>query len=156
MEIGDDGVEGLPLKLLIISLMVSFILPIFFSSYEQYDRKMTIERVEQIMEEIKSGAISTFLDGPGSARKIDLDMGFMDNHRSSLVIGGDLNDTGSRSMRLLWEGNLTAQLYIEELPIRMASPDGGGLTIYPEDRGVLLSCLQDENGTWVCVEKVAQ
>ncbi len=154
MQIGDDGVEGLPLKLLIVSLIVSITLPIFYSSFEQYGHKVAIEKMEQLVNRIKSRAISVFLDGPGSVRELGLGDELVKDQRANISVGGNLNQASSRGISLWWGGELAFRSYIEELPVRMSSLRGEPIEISTGDGLMLFSCVHDENGTWVCVEKV--
>ena len=142
-----DALEGLPLKLTIVLLLISLSFPIFVNSLQQYERTLTSEAIGAEMERLESIVISTLLGGPGSMRSIDLHLpDGCDAQQILIEIGGKSGTAEARSLRY-HVGDVSGKRIIEDLPLDISSPDGGPTIITSLRARLTIEYLQDEAGS---------
>jgi hypothetical protein len=141
------GIEGLPLRLLMVSMLVSLTVPVFLGAMQSHSMTLTETIVEERMDSIEESAISAFLGGPGSVRTLDMDMG---PFTGEIVIGGPRSTPDSRSISYTG-GGLEIRRYIDEIPLEMTS-SGNGLTISSPCGVIRFECVSQGDQIWIEVE----
>jgi len=144
------ALEGLPLKLMIVALLLSFTFPFFMSILEDFDEDLIEQRVKNEVERLHSAALSCYFAGPGNVRTVEA--GSLSLYENFFMeIGGDLNSTHSRSIRYLANDGATITSYLDEVPIRLSTQDSGSLRIQGWPYTIRMECVSDSNGIWVMV-----
>jgi len=140
------ALEGLPLKLLIVLLMISLSLPLFLSTFDAFEKSTSIEKAKGEAERILFAATLAFMDGPGSSRAVSVEV----PHGSIIIaVGGSLEELDSRSVRLMIGGEVIYRCYPEINALRVSTAIGSPLVIESSCR-LLLQCVESgENTTWV-------
>lgn len=143
------ALEGLPLKLMIVLLLVSISFPIFINTYQHYTCALSSEVIEAEMERLESAAISVFLGGPGSKRTVDLHLPTgLETQPVSIEIGGKCGTAQARCLRYhIWD--ISGTKFIEDLPIDITSPEDDAIIITAPGAKLTLECVQDEMGSWI-------
>jgi hypothetical protein len=143
------ALEGLPLRLMIVLLLISISLPIFINTYHHYTCALSSEAIEAEMERLESAAISVFLGGPGSKRTVDLHLPTGSEAQTIMIeIGGKCGSAQARSLRY-HVGDVSGTKFIEDLPIDITSAEGDSIIITAPGAKLILECLQDETGSWI-------
>jgi len=147
----EDGraLEGLPLKLMIVLLLVSISFPIFINSYHQYTCVLSSEVIELEIERLESAAISAFLGGPGSKRTVDLNLPRgSEGQIIAIEIGGKCGTAQARCLRY-HVGEISGTKFIEGLPIDITSSNGDPILVSSPGAKLTFECLQDATGSWI-------
>jgi hypothetical protein len=144
------ALEGLPLKLMIVALLLSLTFPLFMNMLEDFDENLIEQRVKNEIERLRSAAFSCYFAGPGNVRTVEasslsLYEGFF------MEIGGHLNSTQCRSIRYLASDGATMTSYLDEVPVRLSTQDSDSLRIQGGPYTVRMECVSDGNGIWVMV-----
>lgn len=146
------GLEGLPLKLLIVLLLVSLSSPLVFESLQYHERTVAIESLRTLSERIRSVVLSAFVSGPGNIRTIDVTIpSSIEGEQSWIEIGGSEDSVESLSIRCWIGEHKVIALYLEDPPVRMSSQSGDALTIRSPGSKLEVSCVQTERGLMVLV-----
>lgn len=143
------ALEGFPLRLMIVLLLVTISFPIFINAHHKYVSVLCSEAVEVEMEKLESAAISAFLGGPGSRRTVDIQLpSGPDANAVTIGIGGKC---GSSQARCMWYrvGDVCGTKVIEDLPIDITSPTGDSMLIETPGAKLILDCIQGESGSWI-------
>jgi len=144
------ALEGLPLKLMIVALILSLSFPLFMSMLEDFDENLIEQKVKTEVERLHSAALSCYFSGPGNVRIMEA--GSLSLHESFFMeIGGDLNSTHSRSIRYLAGDGATITSYLDEVPVRLSTQDSDSLRIQGWPYTIRMECVSDSNGIWVMV-----
>ena len=144
------ALEGLPLKLMIVALLVSMTFPFFLGCYNHYAEVLTCEGLESELEEIESAVYSTFIGGPGSVRTVEVTISLTAGQSSGKVeIGGSLGSHDARSLRYL-AGELQGRRYLSDLPLEVSTESDRPLVIVPPGGMISLEYMAEES-PWICV-----
>jgi hypothetical protein len=149
------ALEGLPLKLLIMSLLISLTVPVVLESIESYERSTTRsmmvaegERVVSTVEEVMSA-------GEGNRRiiTVSLPQG-MDRYHLAFELGGELNGSSSLTVRCTADGKPFRALVPENPPARITSADGGTLRLMTGEHQLSIECVRIQERTVAVVEAI--
>lgn len=152
-KLSDDrrGLEGLPLKLLITSLVISLSAPALYSSVAYLDFASRLDRAMDVASEIKRAAVSAYVGGPGNVRIVSLKLDPIAEGSAAIRLGGEENEAQARVIEVLWEGELAATLTLEEPSFSIVTGQGSALLLEGlED--IRLSCEEGTEGPVVLVE----
>ena len=69
----EKGLEGMPLKLLIISVVLAIAIPAVYNSVEYYDTKGTLKNLKSEIQFIGEKAEQVFIHGNGNSEVIEVD-----------------------------------------------------------------------------------
>lgn len=106
------GLEGLPLQLLIISMVLAIGLPAFYSSVEYYDTQSVIQNVESQAEFVIEKAKQVHAYGAGNSEVVSIEL------KDGLVNSIRFLEIGNQTFRnmIQWEisGGNTGMLFLED------------------------------------------
>jgi hypothetical protein len=143
------ALEGFPLKLMIVLLLVSISFPVFINTYHHFTYALSTEAIEAEMERVESAAISVFLGGPGSIRTVELHLAKGSEAQTATIeIGGKCGTAQARCLRYQ-VGEISGTKFIQDLPIDITSPDGDPIIIAAPGAKLVLECLHNETGSWI-------
>ncbi|MDH7507952.1 MAG: hypothetical protein QHH00_00945 [Methanomassiliicoccales archaeon] len=138
-----NGLEGLPLKLMIIFLILSLTAPILFENAEYYDTLVIEKQLLVEAEKIRRTAYSAYLSGPGNTRTIEVEVpkGTF-GQVSRLEFGGSLNDSASLTIKCFINGVLCGTIVLDNPKIVIVSDSGQPITIENGGTKLSLSCAE--------------
>ncbi len=147
------GLEGLPLKLLIVFLLLSISFPTVLESMQYHDRVVSEELLEREAEKIKHAVYAAYLSGAGNVRSVAIDIASSyTGTRPSIEIGGEPNTTEAMTIRCFVGDVLRRTIYVNEPMITMTSPSKGAEVIVPPGGEVRISCVEELGQLRVIVE----
>ena len=135
------GIEGLPLRLMLVALLISLSLPTMFSFMHSAASSLAGDRAAEIAEEIAVTVQEMAAGGPGNVRIVNLPSGIPNG--IVISIGGG-NGT-LECARISWkaEGEQGTR-YLQG--VRVLTESGGPLTLSAGD-SVRLECPPNSYGT---------
>jgi hypothetical protein len=69
----EAGVEGIPLKLIIVMVIVAITIPVAWKGLESYDRSQTETNLVMEIDFLAANIKQVYLSGMGNARNVDVD-----------------------------------------------------------------------------------
>ena len=140
------GLEGMPLKLLIVSLLISLSAPIVLSSMSSFQTKTSVSEALSAAEQIRETITATYLSGPGNHRVIDSPLS---DNKCTIEIGGDLNRTESMVIKVLHDGGVD-RIYLSDPAVRVTTVKGLPFQLTSGTAMLTFTCISG-NGTYVVV-----
>ncbi len=147
------ALEGLPLKLLIMSLLISITAPAVLGSMEGYDRSVArsevasqAARLAQLIEEVRS-------DGEGNRREITVTLPeAASKHDLSVELGGNEGNASALTVRCLENGNVFSSIVLDDPPARTVTLSGSPLRLEAGETTLMLECVRNDGRIIVLVE----
>jgi type II secretory pathway pseudopilin PulG len=140
-----NGLEGLPLKLLIVFLLISISTPVVLESLQNHERTVIITGLRTEAEKIRSAVISAYIAGPGNVRSVDVTLPISSrNEQGRIEVGGNIESIDSFSIRYWLGDNLIGTLFVNEPPVRMTSEDGNATTVIGIGAHLRISCVDGD------------
>ena len=124
------ALEGLPLKLLMISLLLALTAPAVLRCMDSYEsttsRSLVVAEARHIVDAIEEVQTA----GEGNRRTITVTLP-PERVQSSLAleIGGPLGNASSMSVRCLCQGQMLSTLVLEDPPARVTAVGGSALRL---------------------------
>lgn len=148
------ALEGLPLRLLIMSLLISLTAPVVMESVESYERSTArsilvseAERVVSVVEEVMSA-------GEGNRRIVTVSLPTSaDRFHLALEAGGPLDQASSLTVRCTCDGRTFSMMAPESPPARMTSP-GGELRLDAGEHRLAIECIRIDGRSVAMLEVV--
>ncbi len=140
------GLEGLPLKLLIVSLLMSISVPVVLENLAEYGRKVDLAALKSEASEIKRVAQTVFEAGPGNSRILSIDL----PTSSSISLGG-VDGSDSFSIGCFYHKEKVATEWLDSA-FHLVCRDGT-LRVSGHCR-LILSSIQTNEGVEVRVEVI--
>lgn len=145
MRKDNRGIEGLPLRLMLVALLISLTLPTMLSFMHSTTSNIAEEKAAEIAEEIATTIEDMSVGGPGNVRIVNVPIDFPNG--IVLKVGGG-NGTLDRT-RISWKvGEETGVRYLQGVSV--VTENGVPLTLSPGD-SMRLECPP---GTWGTVKAV--
>ncbi len=145
------GLEGLPLKLLVLLLLFSVSTPIVLENFQHHERVVQTEALRRECLDIRSAALSAFLSGPGNVRAVDVIIPWSGGS-SFIEVGGEIASPQARSIRYYVDGRLCGTIAMSDAAVILSSRSNEAVVIGMPGGHVILSCVQTEDGLIVQVE----
>jgi hypothetical protein len=136
----------MPLKLLIVSLLMSLSAPIVMSSIGTFQDRTSESQAMNVAEHVREMIIATYLSGPGNHRIMDSPLS---ENECALEIGGRMNQTESMMIKVIREGGEN-RIYLSDPAIRVTTATGLPFQLTSSMPRVSFTCMSD-NGTYVLV-----
>jgi hypothetical protein len=147
------GLEGLPLKLMIVSLLMSLSAPLVLTSLDSYQDEVGRSALRAEAAKIAAAATEVFTDGPGNVRTVEISVpALMGKMSMALEIGGPLNDTSSLSIRCIIDGQVVSTIYMDDPPVRLVTNASLPLSLGAGTALVVLKNQQVDDRTVVYAE----
>jgi hypothetical protein len=73
LSIKEDGVEGIPLKLIIVMVIMAITIPTAFKGLESYDRIQTENNLRSELDFLSANIKQVYLNGIGNAQDVNVD-----------------------------------------------------------------------------------
>lgn len=144
-HLDSKGLEGLPLKLLVVLLLISVSSPLVLESLQYHGRTVAVENLRALGEKIRSAVLSAYISGPGNVRVIDVTIpASTHNGQGWMDIGGSMESAESLTIRCWIGDHRVGTVYVNEPPVRMSSHDGNAVTIHSPGARLEISCVQIE------------
>ena len=148
------GLEGMPLKLLIMSLLISLTVPVVIGSVESYERA-TARSVLAAEAHRLAGAVEEVMSlGEGNRRIVSISLpDSADRFHLSLEAGGPLGSTTSMTIRCVSVGIPFATLAPENPPAKMTA-GGQTMVLGGGDHRIAVECVRFEGRAIVTLEPI--
>jgi hypothetical protein len=121
------ALEGLPLKLVIISLIIAMSVPIVVSNWMNYDREQTVNLIVSELNHLETSIEQMWNDGLGRGNSRIIEITVRDGTFAKVeyveIGGDDLGSLAAKSIRWKLKGE-DEQLFIVSKGIPMTSEDG--------------------------------
>ncbi len=135
------GLEGLPLKLLIMSLLLSLTVPAVLGSMESFERstarsQLTAEalRLGNLVEEVRSA-------GEGNRRSLSISLpSSLSKFSMVMEIGGEVRNASSLSIRCSSDGRVFSTQVLDDPPARMTSVSFSTLRLEAGEHRLTAEC----------------
>jgi len=88
-----DGLEGLPLQLIITAIILAITVPMMFGALRNYDRSMTRQNLVEEIDDFAAGVQNLFMMGPGNSQTFEFTASGSAFCRPEQIMFGD-NPTG--------------------------------------------------------------
>lgn len=136
-----QGLEGLPLKLLIMSLLLSLTAPAILGSLESFERstarsQLSAEagRLGALVEEVRSA-------GEGNRRTLSIALpSTLSKFSMVMEIGGDVRNASSLSIRCSSDGRVFSTLVLDDPPARTTSGNLSTLRLEAGEHRLMAEC----------------
>jgi hypothetical protein len=130
----------MPLKLLIMSLLISLTVPVVMGSVESYERATARSALMREAERVVSAVEEVMSSGEGNRRIVSVSLpDSVDRFHLGLEIGGPPEGTASRTVRCTMGAAPFVTLAPESPPARMTA-DGGALQLDAGDHRLAVEC----------------
>lgn len=149
------ALEGLPLKLLMVSLLTSITTPAVLGGLEDYE--LSVVRSEMEAEAIRLGHLIEEVRsaGEGNRRSISLSLpSACERHHLSMEIGGHVGNSSSLSIRCMCEDKVFFVVVLDDPPARTTSSDLGPLRLLAGTYDLTLECLLVEDRLAIVVRTI--
>lgn len=150
-----QALEGLPLKLLIMSLLVSMTAPAVMGSLDGYERSLTCSemmseasRLARLTEEVLSA-------GEGNRRSITMELPTASSRYGMIIeVGGGIDNASKYTIRCLEEEKVFSTIVLDDPPVRTITKNGSPLTLDAGTVPLMLECARIEGRLCVVVEAI--
>lgn len=141
MRKDNRGIEGLPLRLMLVALLISLTLPTLLSSLGQASSDVSGRKLELMAEDMARTVEDMAAAGPGNVRVFQMPLDLPTDMQ--LIIGG--SDGSVESMRLSWSvgGQEMGSRYLHGVSV--LTENGSPLVLSARDQ-VRLTCSSISNG----------
>jgi hypothetical protein len=147
------GIEGLPLRLMIVALLISLTLPIALGTLQNFQEQAQVRAGMNIAEEIGSAASSIYVGGEGNVRLVELKWPEVQPGSSlRLRLAGPIGSVISSRLDIIVNGLVSGQFYLTDPLVQLVSHGSERLEIGPDCEGLRLSCAIEADKVWVQVE----
>jgi len=156
MRLNDrSGIEGLPLRLMIVTLLISLTLPVALGTLQGFQEQAQVRSGMRLAEVIASTASSTYESCEGNVRLVKLDWPESQSGETlRLGLAGPMESILSSRVDIIVSGRISGHLFLSDPLVHLVSEDSGRLEIGPECNGLRLSCVIGTDGIYVAVEVV--
>lgn len=139
------GLEGLPLKLLLVALLISISLPVVASSMDGYRTNVEEAALGAEASRLASSISEVHAAGEGNVRFIDVKV---PAGKLAIEIGGE--GVAAMSVRVVAD-RAVRTIYLDDPPVRVSTASGGAMTI-GESTNIRLECVRCDNRLVVLAE----
>lgn len=133
-----EGIEGMPLKLVIISIMISICAPMLAGALRSYEVESSSVLLYDTIEKIQDTAEEVFVSGPGNSRSLNVHVPEAPGRH--LMLGGP-SYSESISISIIEAGLELERVYLTDPTIRLITPDPDGLII-ESDTIIMMRCIE--------------
>jgi hypothetical protein len=150
-----SGIEGLPLRLMVVTLLISLTLPVALGTLQGYEEQAQMRAGMRIAKEIGSAATSAYLSGEGNVRMVKLD--WPDGQQGAplkIRLAGPFGSLPSARLDIMVSGELSGQHFLSNPMVYLVSKDQERIEIGPGCGELRLSCAVEADRMWVMVEVV--
>ncbi len=155
MSLRDDnsGLESLPLKLMIVAVVASLSIIPASEALDNLRARDYARRAELQLDMVIGMAQVVGIEGPGSARTLDVDLDGGTRVRfASITIGDHRGGANMSSVVLRFFGGGSTVRSASDPPVWMTGLDGQGLVVYTPRFKLTLSCMLDNRTCCILLE----
>ena len=150
------ALEGMPLKLLIMSLLIALTVPAVIGSMDGFERSTARTMLEAEASRLGRVVEEVVTAGEGNRRVADISIPLSAaRYALSLEIGGDVNSTSSMAVRCCADGVAYSTLFLTDPPARATSAEGASLQLEAGEHRLMVECKEVE-GRLAAVVSVIQ
>ncbi|MBI5000757.1 MAG: hypothetical protein HZB92_04425 [Euryarchaeota archaeon] len=144
------GLEGLPLQLLIVAVILGISLPIAYAGFDNYDKSRVDSAARTEASRAMSLAALLYAGGPGNSDTLTIDIpnGVL-GHVEYFAIGGALGTLDASSVRYRMVGGAEQRMTSGNTFVQITTPTGTALYLSAGKHQVQMECISGSNGTHV-------
>jgi type II secretory pathway pseudopilin PulG len=148
-----SGIEGLPLRLMVVALLISLTLPIALGTLQGFEEQAQVRAGMRLAEQIGAAATSAYTSGEGNVRVVKLDWPEVPQRLAmSLMLAGSAGSVQSSRVDVVLNGEISGQHYLSDPLVRLVSANSTRLEIVPGCQELRLSCFVEAENAYVLVE----
>jgi hypothetical protein len=148
-----SGLESIPLKLMIVATVASLSVVPASEALDGLRARDFIRRAELQLETIVLTAQTVGIEGPGSARTLNLDLSGGGSIRfASLTIGDHDGGPNMSSVVLRFTNGASTVRSASDPPVWMAGLDGEGLMVFTPSVKLAMSCVVENRTSYILLE----
>jgi hypothetical protein len=147
------GIEGLPLRLMVVALLIALTLPIALGTLLNFQEQAQVRAGMNMAEEIGSAASSIYVSGEGNVRLVELN--WPEGQQGSslkLRLAGPVGSAISSRLDVMVNGLVSGQVYLTDPLVQLVCIGSERLEIGPDCESLRLSLAIEADKAWVHVE----
>jgi len=149
------ALEGMPLRLLIMSLLISLTVPVVMGSVDSYERTTSRTAVIEAAERFVASVEEVISSGEGNRRIVTVSLPqSADRFSLAIEIGGSQGSTSSLTVRCTSDDVPFRTLAPENPPARMVPSGGGPLRLDAGEHRLAIECVRSQERLVASVEVV--
>jgi hypothetical protein len=156
MHLSDrHGIEGLPLRLMVVALLISLTLPIALGTLQGFQEQTQVRAGLRIAREIGSAATSAYSSGVGNVRMVQLN--WPEGQQGTdlkLRLAGPIGSLVSARVDVIVNGAVSGQQFLSDPLVHLVFENGDRLEIGPGCKLLRLSCVVEAEMMWVRVDVI--
>lgn len=147
-----NGIEGLPLRLMVVALLISLTLPVALGTLKGFQEQAQVRTGLRIAQEIGLAATSAYVGGEGNVRIVELDWPEGQQTTMRLRLAGPCGSLLSTRLDVVVNGEVSGQHFLSDPLVQLVSADQERLEIGPDCEGLRLRCVVQGSSMVVLVE----
>lgn len=148
-----QGLEGLPLKLLIVALLISISFPCVWETLAYYDNVVIFQETTREVEEINDAAVSAYMAGPENVRLVKIRIRESLTGESPVIeLGGQIDSPEVMLIAIIWRDVPSMTFFLRDPAFSLITADGHRLTIGPGETDLRLTCVRTNTGRTIVAE----
>jgi len=149
------GLEGLPLQLLIVAVILGISLPIVYAGFDNYDKSRVDSATRAEAGRAMSLAALLYAGGPGNSDTLTIDIpnGVL-GHVEYFALGGPLGSLEASSVRYRMLGGIEQRVTPSNSFVQITTLAGTALSFGAGKHQVQMECVSGLNATYVQVKEL--
>lgn len=149
-QFGNRGLEGLPLKIAIVVIVMAISSPIIYGSLRAYEAAKLESQMGSEASAIAELAKLLYTGGPGNAQQLTVNLrGGVTSRSDYMEIGDVPNGTYASCIRYRVRGLAMKTLLIEGPNVPMRGSDGEPLRMFEGKHSLMLECKSVSCGQYI-------
>ena len=154
---GRDGLEGLPLQLAIVAVVMAISSPIIYGGLRAYEASKLEGQLGSEAGAVAELAKLLYIGGPGNAQALKVDLrGGLTASADYMLVGDVPGGAYESCLRYRVRGQAEKTLLVSGPNVPMRGPDGAPLRLLEGAHSLMLECVSGGVGTYVEVRFAAQ
>ncbi|OGR08743.1 MAG: hypothetical protein A2341_17935 [Deltaproteobacteria bacterium RIFOXYB12_FULL_58_9] len=154
---GRDGLEGLPLQMAIVAVVMAISSPIIYGGLRAYESSALENKVASEAGAMAELAKLLYIGGPGNAQALEVDLrGGLTSNVDYLLVGDVPGGAYESCIRYRIKGQAEKALLIEEPNTPLCGPGGEPLRLLEGTHRLMLECVSDGGAPRVEVRFAAE
>ncbi len=137
-----EGIEGVPIKLLVVAIVLAITVPLIFSALRSYDHARVEQGLEAELDEFVTMVQTIYVSGPGNGVTMEIDIPSGTFSRVETISFGDvLGGSMSSVIRYRLQGRAESLLVLKNPNVPMTGIDNSSLEIASGHYEILAECF---------------
>jgi len=149
-KLDNCGLEGLPLQLTIVAIVLAISSPIIYNGFKAYETGKIEAQLGAEAGAIGDMAKLVYTGGVGNAQHLKVSLrGGATSHADYLLVGDNPGGPYQCCVRYRAEGSSEQSMVVKDPNVPMRSPQGGTLKLLEGNYDLMIECKSSANATYV-------